>query len=219
MQTCLAPDYVLVHQDVEEQLLTKLTQSVRDFYGADPRQSGDYARIVDDRHLTRLVGLLDDIDPGRIVTGGQVDASDRYLAPTIVRDVSWDEAVMGDEIFGPILPVVAVADVDAAIDTVNAHPKPLAVYVFTSRPGVADRVVARTSSGGVCVNGTVLQIATPGLPFGGVGASGFGAYHGQYGFETFSHLKGVLDRATWFDPSFTYPPYTGLKNRILRRLL
>ena len=101
---------------------------------------------------------------------------------------------------------------------VNAHPKPLAVYVFSSRPGVADRVVERTSSGGVCINGTVLQIATPGLPFGGVGSSGMGAYHGQYGFETFSHLKGVLDRATWFDPWFTYPPYDGLKSRILRRL-
>jgi aldehyde dehydrogenase (NAD+) len=217
-QSCLAPDYVLVHRDAEEALLARLTQAVRDFYGADPHQSPDYARIVNDRHLARLSGLLDDVDPARIVTGGQVDAGDRYLAPTIVRKASWDEAMMADEIFGPILPVIAVADVDEAIEVVNAHPKPLAVYVFTSRPGVADRVVERTSSGGVCVNGTVLQIATPGLPFGGVGSSGMGAYHGQYGFETFSHLKGVLDRATWFDPWFTYPPYDGLKSRILRRL-
>jgi aldehyde dehydrogenase (NAD+) len=217
-QSCLAPDYVLVHRDAEEALLARLTQAVRDFYGADPHQSPDYARIVNDRHLARLSRLLDDVDPARIVTGGQFDAGDRYLAPTIVRNASWDEAMMADEIFGPILPVIAVADVDEAIEVVNAHPKPLAVYVFTSRPGVADRVVERTSSGGVCVNGTVLQIATPGLPFGGVGSSGMGAYHGQYGFETFSHLKGVLDRATWFDPWFTYPPYDGLKSRILRRL-
>lgn len=218
-QTCLAPDYVLVHQDVQEQLLDRLTQAVRSFYGPDPRSSADFARIIDDRHLARLQGLLDDVDAARIVTGGQVDAGDRYLAPTIVRDCSWEEAVMAEEIFGPILPVIAVPDVDAAIDMVNAHPKPLAVYVFTSRPGVAERVVQRTSSGGVCINGTVLQIATPGLPFGGVGASGMGAYHGQFGFETFSHLKAVLDRATWFDPSFTYPPYTKLKDRILHRLL
>jgi aldehyde dehydrogenase (NAD+) len=218
-QTCLAPDYVLVHQDVEERLLARLTEAVHDFYGADPRQSPDFARIVNGRHLARLTGLLQDVDPARIVTGGQVDADDRYLAPTIVRDASWDEAMMGDEIFGPILPVIAVPDVEAAIDTVNAHPKPLALYIFSSRAGVADRVVERTSSGGVCVNGTILQVATPGLPFGGVGASGMGAYHGQYGFETFSHLKGVLDRATWFDPWFTYPPANKLKDRILRKLL
>jgi aldehyde dehydrogenase (NAD+) len=217
-QTCLAPDYVLVHRDVEKPLLAKLTDAVKGFYGDDPRQSPDYARIVDDRHLERLAALLHEVDPARIVTGGQVDAADRYVAPTIVRDASWDEAMMADEIFGPILPVLAVADVDAAVEIVNAHPKPLALYIFTSRPGVADRTIERTSSGGVCVNGTVLQIATPGLPFGGVGDSGMGAYHGQYGFHTFSHDKGVLDRATWFDPWFSYPPYNRMKDRILRRL-
>jgi aldehyde dehydrogenase (NAD+) len=218
-QTCLAPDYVLVHRDVEEPLLAKLTDAVKGFYGDDPRRSPDYARIVNDRHLQRLGALLRDVDPGRIVTGGQLDAADRYLAPTIVRDASWDEAMMADEIFGPILPVLAVDDVDAAIETVNAHPKPLALYIFTSRSGVAERTIERTSSGGVCVNGTVLQIATPGLPFGGVGDSGMGAYHGEYGFQTFSHQKAVLDRATWFDPWFSYPPYNRLKDRILRRLL
>ncbi len=218
-QTCLAPDYVLVHADIEEALIAKLRDQVRSFYGDDPQKSPDYARIVNDAHLTRLTRLLEDVAPARIVTGGQVDAADRYLAPTIVRDASWDEAAMADEIFGPILPIISVPDVEAAIETVNAHPKPLAVYAFTSRPAVADRIVERTSSGGVCINGTVLQIATPGLPFGGVGPSGMGAYHGQFGFDTFSHLKGVLDRATWFDPAFTYPPYTSLKDRILRRLL
>ena len=218
-QTCLAPDYVLVHRDVEKPLLAKLTDAVKGFYGDDPRQSPDYARIVNDRHLQRLGALLHDVDPGRIVTGGHIDAADRYLAPTIVRDASWDEAMMADEIFGPILPVLAVDDVDEAIATVNAHPKPLALYIFTSRSAVAERTIEATSSGGVCVNGTVLQIATPGLPFGGVGDSGMGAYHGEYGFQTFSHQKGVLDRATWFDPWFSYPPYNRLKDRILRRLL
>ncbi|HEX3541301.1 MAG TPA: aldehyde dehydrogenase family protein [Acidimicrobiales bacterium] len=217
-QTCLAPDYALVHRDVEQALLGKLTAAVRDFYGPDPQASRDYARIVNDRHLRRLSDLLADVDPGRIVAGGQIDPGDKYVAPTIVRDASWDEAVMADEIFGPILPVLPVPDVDAAIDTVNAHPRPLALYVFTAEPATAERVVARTSSGGVCVNGTVLQIATPGLPFGGVGDSGMGAYHGRDGLETFSHRKGVLDRATWFDPSFSYPPYTKLKDGILRRL-
>lgn len=217
-QTCLAPDYVLVHEAVALALVDRLVQAVRDFYGDDPKQSPDYARIVNDRHLERLTGLLLDVEPDRIVIGGQADFPERYLSPTIVRDVSWDEAMMAEEIFGPILPVGRVADLDAAIEVVNGHPKPLALYVFTNRPGAAERVIGRTSSGGVCVNGTVLQIATPGLPFGGVGESGMGAYHGQFGFETFSHLKGVLDRATWFDPWFAYPPYSRLKDRILRRL-
>lgn len=218
-QTCLAPDYVLVHRDVERALLDKLAETVRDFYGDDPRRSPDYARIVNDRHLGRLTELLRDVEAERIVIGGQADVAERYLAPTIVRDVSFDEAMMAEEIFGPILPVLSVPDTEAAIQAVNTRPKPLALYVFSKAAGVAERVIERTSSGGVCVNGTVLQIATPGLPFGGVGDSGMGAYHGRYGFETFSHQKGVLDRATWLDPWFTYPPYSRLKDRILRRLL
>jgi len=221
-QTCLAPDYVLVHRDVEEALLSRLAAVVEAFYGPDPRQSPDYARIVDDRHVSRLGALLDQTEqtrPGRFVTGGQVAASERYVAPTIVRDVSWDEVLMADEIFGPILPVVAVPDLEAAIDAVNRRPKPLALYLFTSRPGAAERVIERTSSGGVCVNGSIYQFLAPDLPFGGVGASGMGAYHGQSGFDTFSHMKGVLDRATWPDPSIVYPPFSRLKDRILRRLL
>ncbi|MGH9123419.1 MAG: aldehyde dehydrogenase family protein [Acidimicrobiales bacterium] len=230
-QTCLAPDYVLVHREVEEPLLAKLATTVEAFYGADARHSRDYARIINNRHLTRLTGLLADIDPGRLVTGGTGSAAgagssgtegsaaaDRYLAPTIVRDASWEEPMMADEIFGPILPVIAVPDVETAIEQVNAHPKPLALYVFSRRRAIAERVIERTSSGGACINGTVLQIATTGLPFGGVGASGMGAYHGRYGFDTFSHRKGVLDRATWFDPLFAYPPYTKTKDRILRLL-
>jgi aldehyde dehydrogenase (NAD+) len=220
-QTCLAPDYVLVHRDIAEPLLAKLSAAVTDFYGSDPRGSSDYARILDHRHVCRLSALLESAEqvrPGRFVTGGHVKPDERYVAPTIVRDVSWDEAMMAEEIFGPILPVVAVPDLNSAIDTVNAHPKPLALYVFTSHPGTAKRVIERTSSGGVCINGTLMQGVTPGLPFGGVGESGMGAYHGRFGFETFSHMKGVLDRATWLDPSFTYPPYTKLKDRILRRL-
>jgi aldehyde dehydrogenase (NAD+) len=221
-QTCLAPDYVLVHRDVEERLLARMASAVEDFYGSDPRRSRDYGRIINDDHVSRLAALLEgakQADGGHFVTGGLVEPDQRYIAPTIVRGVSWGDPLMDDEIFGPILPVLAVPDVDAAIEAINSRPKPLALYVFTSRPGMAERVIERTSSGGVCVNGTMMQFADPDLPFGGVGPSGMGAYHGQFGFETFTHLKSVLDRATWFDPSFTYPPYTKLKNRILRRLL
>jgi aldehyde dehydrogenase (NAD+) len=218
-QSCLAPDYVLVHEAVEEPLLQALTAAVRDFYGDEPRRSPDFARIVNARHHSRLQALLDGVAPERLVIGGDADREEGYFSPTIVRGGSWDEPLMADEIFGPILPVLAVPDMEAAIATVNRHPKPLAVYVFTSRPGLADRVVERTSSGGVCVNGTVMQIAATGLPFGGVGASGMGAYHGRYGFDTFSHGKAVLQRATWPDPAFSYPPYTRLKDRILRLIM
>ncbi|MDP9073747.1 MAG: aldehyde dehydrogenase family protein [Actinomycetota bacterium] len=221
-QTCLAPDYVAVHRDVEEALLAKMVSVVDEFYRGDPRASPDYGRIINDDHTARLAGLLERARQGgglRLVTGGQVEADQRYISPTILAGASWDDELMQEEIFGPILPVVAVTDVDAAIEAINARPKPLALYVFTSRPGMAERVIDRTSSGGVCVNGTLMQFADPDLPFGGVGPSGMGTYHGQFGFETFSHGKAVLDRATWFDPSFTYPPYTRLKNLILRRLL
>lgn len=218
-QSCLAPDYVLVHEAVEEQLLDKLAEAVKDFYGPDPSRSADYGRIVNDRHLSRLVGLLEKVGPDRVVIGGDTDVADRYLAPTIIRDGSWDEPLMAGEIFGPILPVLPVPDMEAAIVTVNRNPKPLALYVFTSEAGLADRVIDRTSSGAVGVNSTVLHLAASGLPFGGVGASGMGAYHGKYGFATFSHDKAVLDRATWLDPWFTYPPYSRLKDRILRLIM
>jgi aldehyde dehydrogenase (NAD+) len=220
-QSCTAPDYVLVHQDIHEALLEELTAVVEDFYGSDPQRSRDYARIINPDHVSRLRALLESDGQGqarRFVIGGTVDADARYIAPTIVRDVSWDDPLMEEEIFGPVLPVLSVPDVDAAIDAVNRRPKPLALYLFTSRPGMAERVVDRTSSGGVCINGTMLQFANQCLPFGGVGASGMGAYHGQAGFETFSHLKAVLDQATWFDPGLAYPPYTKLKERLLRRL-
>lgn len=218
-QSCVAPNHVLVHRDVADELVARLAGAVRDFYGNDPRTSPHFARIVNERHLSRLATLIDGIDASHLVCGGQVVREERYVAPTIVRVSSDpDDALMSDEIFGPILPVAAVDDVDAAIDHVNAQPKPLVLYIFTGQRATADRVIARTSSGAVCVNGTVLQFANPELPFGGVGASGTGAYHGQYGFETFSHYKAVLRRATWPDPSFTYPPYTKLKDRILRWL-
>ncbi len=216
-QTCVAPDYVLVDRDVEMPFLDALTSCVRDFYGRDPRASRDYARIVNDRHFARLTALLD--GGGTPVLGGDTDAVDRYIAPTVLTDVDPDSPIMREEIFGPLLPVLPVDDVDAAISFVNGRDKPLALYVFSEDDGVVDRVLTSTSSGGVTVNGTLLHLAVPELPFGGVGPSGMGAYHGRAGFDTFSHGKGVLDRTTRLDPPVTYPPYSRWKERLLRKVL
>jgi aldehyde dehydrogenase (NAD+) len=214
-QTCIAPDYLLVQKDVEAPLLEKIKAAIARFYGDEPKKSPDYGRIINARHHARLVGLLGD---GEVVTGGQHDVSERYIAPTVLKDVKPESKVMADEIFGPILPVIAVKDVDEAIAFVNARPKPLALYVFAKERAVQDAVLARTSSGGACVNDVIVHPAVPDLPFGGVGPSGMGAYHGRAGFETFTHRKAVVRKSTAIDPALRYPPYDANKEKWVRRL-
>ena len=217
-QTCVAADHVLVHEAVAEELTERIVAATKEFYGADPHSSPDYARIVNDRHFERLSALVD--DPGHeVVHGGQRDAGTRYMAPTVVSHVQDEAAVMADEIFGPILPILPVADVDEAIARINQHDKPLALYAFSRSTATAARIVERTSSGAVCLNGTIIQYCIPSLPFGGVGASGNGSYHGRAGFDTFSHRKAVLAKAVHPDVNPAYPPATKLKERVLRRLL
>jgi aldehyde dehydrogenase (NAD+) len=215
-QTCVAPDYVLVHESRERDLIDALKKAVHEFYGDDPKRTPDYGRIVNERHHRRLAVLLKD---GEVALGGQADEADRYIAPTILRNVPTNAPVMADEIFGPILPVLTVRSIDEAVTFVNARPKPLALYVFTKDPKVGEDVLARTSSGGACVNATIWHLANPNLPFGGVGPSGMGAYHGRDSFETFSHRKAVVTKSTRIDPKLAYPPYTRLKTEILKRLL
>ena len=218
-QTCVAPDYVLVEDLVEDELLSKLADAVTAFYGDDPRQSDDYARIVDERHHDRLMKLLNDGGFDATVFGGTGDRGSRYLAPTVLSGVKPDAAVMDDEIFGPILPVLSVSDVDEAIRFVNDREKPLALYAFSSEQDTLEHIVANTSAGGVTLNHAVLHLAVPDLPVGGVGESGMGSYHGKPGFDTFSHFKAVLDKATRPDPTLTYPPYTATKQKIIRKFL
>jgi aldehyde dehydrogenase (NAD+) len=215
-QTCIAPDYVLVEASREAELLERLTAAIRAFYGKDPRRSGDYGRIVNERHHRRLRALLEGAE---VVVGGEHDAAERYMAPTVLRDVPADAPVMSEEIFGPILPVLAVRDVDEAIAFVNGRDKPLALYLFSEDPETEKKVLERTSSGGACVNATIWHIANPNLPFGGVGPSGMGAYHGRASFETFSHRKSVVTKTTRLDPKMAYPPYGGLKTKLVKRLL
>jgi aldehyde dehydrogenase (NAD+) len=215
-QTCVAPDYALVERSVAAALVERIAGAVTRFYGPDPMSSADYARIVNERHFRRLEGLLHD---GTAAVGGQTEPEQRYIAPTVLEQVAIDAPVMDDEIFGPLLPIIPVDDVGEAVAFVNERPHPLALYVFSRSEEVQNQVLTRTTSGGAAVNATVLQLAVPELPFGGVGGSGMGAYHGRSSFETFSHRKSVLTKSTRLDPSVAYPPYTKRKERWLRRLL
>ena len=215
-QTCIAPDYVLVARGLEDRFIELLRRCVFDFYGQDPKASPDFARIVNGAHFERLVKLL---DSGTPAVGGDYDATTRYIAPTVLRDVTSESPVMQDEIFGPILPVIPIADAEEAVAFVNAREKPLALYVFASDASVVRTVLEGTSSGGACVNATLFNVAVAELPVGGVGESGMGAYHGKASFDVFSHAKSVLKRSTRPDPALAYPPYTESKEKLMRRFL
>ena len=217
-QTCIAPDYVLADASIRDVLVDKLAARIGEFYGDDPQTSASYGRIVNARHLARLRGLLDR-GPGTIATGGRVDEGARYIAPTVTVDPSPDSPVMAEEIFGPILPVLSVDGPDEARAFITARPKPLALYVFAGDQAAIDTVVDGTSSGGVCINQTLMHLIPPNLPFGGVGDSGMGAYHGKAGFDAFSHHKSVLRKPVKPDLKMLYPPYRPTVERLLRRIL
>ncbi|MFF6914190.1 aldehyde dehydrogenase family protein [Streptomyces sp. NPDC012466] len=190
-QTCVAPDYVLTDPETAAALETLLANAVKALYGSDPAASGEYGRIVNERHFDRLVGLL---DSGRTVVGGTSDRTAKYLAPTVLADVDPDAPVMREEIFGPVLPIVTVPGLDEAIDFINDRDKPLALYVFTESEGTRRRFAAETSSGGLGYGLPLAHLTVSDLPFGGVGESGMGNYHGRYSIETFSHRKAILDK-------------------------
>lgn len=215
-QTCVAPDYVLVHESRRNELIGALTSTIRDFYGDDPQASESYGRIVSSRHFERLQAM---IQSGTATVGGDTDASQRYIAPTVLIDVALDSTLMTEEIFGPLLPVIAINDVSEAVRFINARPHPLALYVFAEDDAVVERVLSSTTSGGVTVNGTLLHLTSPHLPFGGIGESGMGGYHGKAGVRLFQHMKPVLMRSTKIDPSLAYPPYSEKKLKLFRKVL
>ncbi len=214
-QTCIAPDYLLVDQRIKQDLLTSIKKCLREFYGDDPAASADYARIINQKHFFRLKEFLKD---GDIVIGGETNVAQCYIAPTVIDNVSLSDAVMQDEIFGPILPIVTYNDLAEAIAIINQRPKPLALYLFSTNRNLQERVCRETSSGGVCINDCVMQVAVPSLPFGGVGESGIGSYHGKASFDTFSHYKSVLHKSLQLDPKLRYPPYKD-KLQLLKRII
>lgn len=217
-QTCIAPDYLLVQKSIKGALLEGVEKCIRDFYGEDPLTSPDYARIVNAAHLERLLGLLDGEEE---VIGGEFDQGQLYLSPTVLPDASLQSKAMGEEVFGPILPVLEYEILDEAIEFVRRMPKPLALYVFSSNRDVQRRLARDTSSGGISINDTMVQYSNFSLPFGGVGRSGFGRYHGRSGFETFSNRRSLVRKSTLLDVYIRYPPYektTGLLKKAMRYL-
>ncbi|MBB6671961.1 aldehyde dehydrogenase [Cohnella nanjingensis] len=201
-QTCVAPDYVYVHQSVKTAFLDHLKRAIDELYGANPLANASYTRIVSDKHFRRLQAFLAD---GVAAAGGQSDPNALLIEPTVLTEVSPDAPVMQDEIFGPILPVLAYQDIGQVIEAINRRPKPLALYIFSESKPIQRQVLNDASFGGGCVNDTVYHFTSPYLPFGGVGGSGMGAYHGRSSFELFSHRKGVLKQTTLFDIPFRYP--------------
>jgi len=204
-QTCVAPDYILVDKKNREKLVSKIQDNITKFYSKNPQKSKDYGRIINDSHFNRLTSLIED---DAILVGGDSDIESRYIAPTLLT-ANANSAAMKDEIFGPILPIIEVENLKEALDFVLDRPKPLATYVFTKDKNVQDAVIENVSTGGICVNDTIIHLDNDELPFGGVGASGMGSYHGHHSFELFSHQKAVLRRSFRFENSLRYPPYFG----------
>ena len=215
-QTCVAPDYILVEKTLSSQLIAAIQAKVAVFYGADIQNSKDYGRIVNERHFQRLVSYLEDQN---VVYGGDSDIQTKYLSPTIVLDPDLESPIMQQEIFGPILPIITVDSIASAIPFVNQRAKPLAMYLYTNDSDFEKKVMTQTSAGSMCVNDGFMFMVNPELPFGGVGNSGMGNYHGQFGFDTFSHLKTVMKRSFKFDVSLRYPPFSNFKLTLLKKLL
>jgi aldehyde dehydrogenase (NAD+) len=213
-QTCVAPDYLLATRSVADRLVPYLRDAIAALYGPDPADSADYGRIISDRHFARVSGLLDGLEPA---LGGEVDASERYIAPTVVNGVDASASIMQEEIFGPILPILHVSGLEQAIAHIRAGEKPLALYVFSDDRATRKRFTRDTSSGALAFGVPAAHLLVPGLPFGGVGASGMGAYHGRHSFDTFSHAKAVFSKPLSPDTlSLVYPPFTEARDRIAR---
>jgi aldehyde dehydrogenase (NAD+) len=215
-QLCVAPDYVLVPEPLRVPLIEAIGRAIARFYGTDPQRSESYGRVVNGDHFTRLQSLLKE---GRIVIGGQSDEIDRYLAPTVVTDIPPGAAILDEEIFGPVLPVVGYEHLDDAVAFVRSRAKPLMLHIFTKSRNVEEYLIRRINSGTVIVNDAIISQVIPGLPFGGVGESGMGSFHGRYTFEAFSREKAVVRRSLRADLDVRYPPFTALKDRILQWLL
>ena len=215
-QTCVAPDYVLCDKTIRDELVLAIQAEIRRQFGAAPLENPNYGKIINRKHFERLLGLIDE---GKLVCGGQNNPDTLRIAPTVLTDVTWEDAVMGEEIFGPILPVLTFDTLEEAIQTVEAHPHPLALYFFSENKTAQKQVLNCCRFGGGCINDTVIHLATSAMPFGGVGESGMGGYHGKAGFETFSHYRSIVDKKTWMDLPIRYQNYTALKEKMLRMFL
>ena len=215
-QTCVAPDYIYCDASVKDALIREIAAQITAQFGAAPLQNPDYGRIISQKHFDRIAAL---IDPQKVAAGGKTDPAGLRIEPTVLDHVSWDDPVMQEEIFGPVLPVLTYRTLDEAVQAINARPHPLALYLFTQNREHARMVTGRCAFGGGCINDTVIHLATSQMGFGGVGASGMGAYHGRAGFEAFSHRKSIVDKKTWLDLPMRYQPYRPVYEKLLRLFL
>lgn len=215
-QTCVAPDYILCDKRIRDELITAILAEIEKQFGKEPLKNPNYGKIINEKHFERILGL---INGEKFVYGGQSEPESLRIAPTVLNNITWDDAVMGEEIFGPLLPILTFDTLDEALDTVESHPHPLALYFFSEDKAVQKKVLDTCRFGGGCINDTIIHLATSDMPFGGVGESGMGSYHGRVGFETFSHYRSIVDKKTWMDLPIRYQKYTGLKEKMMRMFL
>ena len=215
-QTCVAPDYVYCHRSVKDQLIKEVQKQIRRQYGKQPLHSSDYGKIINEKHFDRILGLIDE---KKVVHGGGSDRSTLRIEPTVMDNVTFSDAVMQEEIFGPVMPILVFDSLDEVIRRINSMPHPLALYIFTSDKKTARKVTARCGFGGGCINDTIIHLATSEMGFGGFGESGMGAYHGKTGFDTFTHYKSIVDKKTWIDFPMRYQPYRKGDEKLVRFFL
>lgn len=215
-QTCVAPDYILCDKRIRDELITAILAEIEKQFGKEPLKNPNYGKIINEKHFERILGL---INGEKLVYGGQSESESLRIAPTVLNNITWDDAVMGEEIFGPLLPILTFDTLDEALDTVESHPHPLALYFFSEDKAAQKKVLDTCRFGGGCINDTIIHLATSDMPFGGVGESGMGSYHGRVGFETFSHYRSIVDKKTWMDLPIRYQKYTRLKEKMLRMFL
>ena len=216
-QTCVAPDYILAHEDIYEELIKEFEKVIIEFYGQDIINSKDFGRIINDRHMNRLNAILEH-DKNKITFGGEVDFEKRYISPTIIRDVTLEDAVMNEEIFGPIIPVIKYKNMEDIKYYISHHKNPLALYVFSEDENFSEDIINRFSFGGGCVNDTISHVASAYLPFGGIGSSGMGNYHGKASFDTFTHTKSIVKKSTKIDLKLVFPPYKD-KIKLIKKVM
>lgn len=215
-QTCVAPDYIYCHRSVKDKLIKEVQKQIQKQYGKQPLRNPNYGKIINEKHFDRLLGL---IDKNKTVHGGGSDRHALRIEPTVLDNVTFADAVMQEEIFGPIMPILIFDNLDEAIRNINAMPHPLALYLFTSDKAAAKKVTSRCGFGGGCINDTIIHLATTEMGFGGFGESGMGSYHGKVGFDTFSHYKSIVDKKTWIDLPMRYQPYRKLHEKMIRFFL
>lgn len=215
-QTCVAPDYIYCSRTVKDRFVSEVKKQIQKQFGRQPLKNKNYGKIINEKHFDRILGL---INSEKVAVGGSFNRSTLQIEPTVMDNVTFDDAVMQEEIFGPLMPILTFDTLDEVIENINAMPHPLALYIFTNKNSTAKEVIARCGFGGGCINDTIIHLATSEMPFGGFGESGMGGYHGKVGFDTFTHYKSIVDKKTWMDLPMRYQPYNKISEKLIHMFL